>query len=430
MPSLIDLTRGSRPTENRFETIGDRMSNSLTFRRNTFQETLLGLEYSATAAHHADIFSRACVETYAEADWAQFGYPFTQIFEPGVLQEVALLEGVPYDSLTNLSHRPSVTINYLAEMVNTAAEFPTVGLLNLASALVSISRFEMASRLVEVAAAKVSSPREQFEVGWLEFLISNRRDDGANSPRAFERMRQAVETGGIPRGRVLDVCTQGVVWYVKRREIPEDVFRWCVAVGGTLAKTPGSLDLGTVSSWYRGRAMIPAAKRDADKTREYMERAHDAAREQVSTSSRAYEMNSIKTYYESTMKEHMYVTGDFESAEEAGRALISLDPAWAPSYGELAEAYQKFGKPEQAAELYEKAAAAGPPYMGYHLLQAARCRARLKNDTAALAHYLTLAGIARESELVHKEGLEVARRVSHESSSYFESALKRIGEGA
>jgi hypothetical protein len=405
------------------------MIDSLTFRRNTFQETLLGLEYSAAPGHPADIFSRACVEAYAEADCAQFGYPFTQIFEPGVLQEVALLEGVSYDSLTRLSHRPSATTNHLSELVNNPSKLTTIGLLNLASALISISRFEIASQLVEVTATKASSTREQFEVGWLEFLISNRRDDGTNSPRAFERMRQAIESGGIPRGRVLDICTQGIVWYVKRREVPEDVFRWCVTVGRALAKTPSSLDLGTVSSWYRGLAMIPAAKGDVGKTREYMELAHDAAQGQVSTSSRAYEMNTIKTYYESAMKEHMYVTADFESAVEAGRALIALDPAWAPSYGELAEAYQKFGKLDQAAKLYEKAAAAGPPYVGYHLLHAARCQALLKNDTAALAHYLTLVEMAPESESICKEGLEVARRVSHESSMYFSSALKRRSGG-
>jgi tetratricopeptide (TPR) repeat protein len=405
------------------------MGENFPFQRNTFQETLLGLEYVAPPGYQADIFSRACVETYAEADWTQFGYPFTQIFEPGVLQEVALLEGVPYDSLTSLNHRPSATISHLAEQVNNGSELNTVGLLNLAAALISISRFELASRLVERTAEMVSSPREQFEVGWLEFLISNRRDDGANSPRAFERIHQAIEAGGIPRGRVLDVCTQGIVWYVKRREISENMFRWCMAVGRSLAKAPDSLDLGTVSSWYRGLAMIPAAKGDAGKTREYMELACRAAQEKVSTSPRAYEMNNLKTYYESTLKEHVYVTRDLDSAEEAGRTLIALDPAWAPSYGELAEVYQKFGRPDEAAELYEKAAAAGPPYVGYHLLHAARCRARLGDDTAAIGHYLTLARMAPASETVHKEGLALARKVSHESLTYFEGTLKKIEGG-
>jgi tetratricopeptide (TPR) repeat protein len=406
------------------------MSDGFIFRRNTFQETLLGLEYAANSDHQADIFSRACVETYAEVDWTQFGYSFTQIFEPDVLREVALLESVPYESLTDLSHVPSVTMGRLTELVSHASELTAVEMLNLASALISISRFEIAAQLVDSAAARGTSPREQFEIGWLEFLISNRRDDGTNSPRAFERMRQAIEVGGIPRGRVLDICTQGIVWYIKRQEIPEEVFKWCIGVGRALAITTDSLEMGTVSSWYRGLAMIPAAKGNAGKTREYMKLALEAAENQVSKRPRAYEMNTIKTYYESAMKEHIYITGDIESAEEAGRALIALDPAWSPSYGELAEAYQKFGKLDQAAELYDKAVAAGPPYVGHHLLQAARCHVRLKNEVVALARYLALVKLAPESELVHKEGLEVAIKVSDESRLYFESALKGFGRRA
>lgn len=402
------------------------MSDCVTFQRNTFQETMIGLEYNTTPGHQPDLFSRACVESYTEMNWTKFGYVFTQIFEPGVLQEVALLEDVPYDSLTDLSYRRNAAMGHLAELVNNAAELTTVRLLNLASVLISISRFEIASQLVDRAAARTISPREQFEIGWLEFLISNRRDDGANSTRAFERMLQSIDAGVISRGRILDICTQGVVWYIKRREIPEDVFRWCVGTGSTLTKTSEGLDTGTISSWYRGLAMIPAAKKDAVKTREYMNLAYEAAQEKTSKSSRAYEMNNLKTYYESALKEHMFVTGDAESAEEAGRALIALDPAWAPSYGELAEAYQKFGKLDQAAELFEEAVAVGPPYVGYHLLNAARCRARVKNDEAALAHYMTLARLAPKSRPIHEEGLEIALKISHESSAYFERILNEL----
>jgi tetratricopeptide (TPR) repeat protein len=405
------------------------MSDDLIFRRNTFQETMLGLEYVANSDRQADIFSRACVEIFAEVDWSQFGYSFTQIFEPDVLREVALLESVSYDSLTDLSHIPSITMGRLTELVNHASELITVELLNLASALISISRFEIAAQLVDGAAARALSPREQFEVGWLEFLISNRRDDGTNSTRAFERMRASIDVGGIPRGRVLDVCTQGVVWYIKRREISKDVFKWCITVGSALTKTHNSLDLGAISSWYRGIAMVPAAKGNADKTREYMNLAHEAAQEKVSKCPRAYEMNAVKTYYESAVKEHIYVTRNFEAAEEAGRALIALDPAWPPSYGELAEVYQKFGKMDQAAGLYEKAATMGPPYVGHHLLHAARCNVYLKNEEGALIHYLALVKLAPEGALIYKEGLEVARKVSHECHTYFESAIVEFRRG-
>ncbi len=118
--------------------------------------------------------------------------------------------------------------------------------------------------------------------------------------------------------------------------------------------------------------MIPAGRGQALQTRHYMQRAREAAEEVISRRPRRHEMNFIKTYHESAIKEHLYVTGDFEKAKEAGNALIALDAGWAPSYAELAEVYQKSGDQQRAAELYEQALATlGPPYVGHHLLNAA-----------------------------------------------------------
>jgi tetratricopeptide (TPR) repeat protein len=406
------------------------MSNDFKPQRNTFQETLLALEYEPLQDRPADIFSQACVASYTETDWTRFGYFFTQIFEPGVLREVALLEGVPYESLADLSYQSSATLSHLAELVEKASELSPIELVNLAAALISISRFEAATRLLDSVSGKVASSREKFEVAWLEFLISNRCSRGENSPAAFAKMREAIESGGVPRGRVLDACTQAVVWYLKRREIPEDAFTWWIRIGNGLAKAPESnrLDMGTVSSWYRGLAMLPAARGKASETRKFMELAREAAEQTIALRPGAYELNTIKTYYESTMKEHMYVTKNFEAAEEAGHALITLDPVWAPSYGELAEVYEFFGRVAQAAEFYERAAEAGPPYWGHHLLRAAKCQVKSGNDEVALSHYLTLAEIAPENASVLQEGLNVARRLSSTSQTQFECKLNQLGQ--
>lgn len=394
-------------------------------RRNAFQETLVGLHFTASPDAPPDIFSQACVESFDECDMTRFGYAFTQMFEPAVLYEVALLEGVPYESLTNLDHRPTAAMTRLAEFVHDAAELPVVGLVNLASALISVSRFDLATRLVAHASQQATTSREEFEIAWLEFLISNRRDDGADSPSAFGKMRKALASG-VPRGRMLDACTQAVVWYIKRQEVPQDEFTWWMALGAGLLRAPDHLDSGTVSSWYRGVAMVPAARGNARETRRYMQLARDAAEETIAQRPRASEMNTIKTYYESAMKEHLYVTRDFDSAEEAGLALIALDPAWSPSYGELAAVYQKMGKLDRTAELCEQAAQVGAPYVGHHLLRAATCHESLGNDEHALAHYLTLAELTPRNERVLTGGLQVARRMSHESRVQFERALEPL----
>lgn len=402
------------------------MLGRLTLRRNTFQETLLGLEYTPRPDRSVDLFSRACVEQYHELNLTRFGYLFAQVFEPDVLKEVALLEEESYVSLADLSHRPTAATIRLAELVQNAADLPVIGLVNLASALISISRFDLAVRILEQATVRAADPRESFEIAMLEFVVSNRRDNGTASRQAFLRMRKAIEAGSLPYDRVMDACAQAIVWYLKRRELSEADFNWYLATGNALAKAPERLDPGSISSWYRALAMLPASRGEARATRRYMQYAREAAGETFTRRPRAYEMHYMKTYYESSLKEHMYVAPDLEKAEEAGHALITLDPAWAPSYGELAEAYLKFGKPEQAARLYDKAVETGPPYVGHHLSCAAKCYETVGNNERALAHYLTLSELAPQSVSVLLAGLKIARGISHESRGYFQCAIDRL----
>jgi tetratricopeptide (TPR) repeat protein len=139
-------------------------------------------------------------------------------------------------------------------------------------------------------------------------------------------------------------------------------------------------------------------------------------------------MNFLKTYYESAIKEHMYLTGDYDRAQEAGDALIALDPVWPPSYAEVAEVHRKFGDTERAAGLFEKAAALGPPYVGHHMAAAARCHEALGNDERAIGHYLALAEIAPLSESIAAAGLRLAEKLSHPARARFEPAVARVAE--
>ncbi len=81
------------------------------------------------------------MQNFREFSLDSYGYSFTQVFEPGVLKEVALLEGRPYAQLADLSDRPGPAIARLAELAENAADLPVVGLVNVASALITISHF-------------------------------------------------------------------------------------------------------------------------------------------------------------------------------------------------------------------------------------------------------------------------------------------------
>lgn len=396
--------------------------NRILIPRNAFQRTLVGLHYSGAPPCTPDLFSRACVQAYETANPREFGYQFTQVFEPGVLEEVALLEGVTADAMAMLDYCPTAAMENLRRRLDCCGALSVVERLNLASTLTSVSRFDAAERALP---EQVGTARERFELSWIQFLIFNRRDDGAGSRDAFSMMIAAIDEGGISSGRIVDACTQGIVWYLKRREIDEAQYRWCIETGTHLIRREAGLGSGTISSWYRGLAMVPAAERDAEKTRQYMAHAYDHAARVASDADNYGALNALKTYYESCIKEFMYVRPDLERAEQAGLALIAMDEQWSPSYAELAEVYERFGQTEKAAAYFQKAVAAGPPYVGHNLVSAARAYAKLDDVDAALRYYLTLNELApAPNPDVCREALELATREGHAMRDYFRDAVE------
>lgn len=209
---------------------------------NAFQAVMIGLEEPEGLA--LDIFSESLCRAVAGHDWETFGFPFTQVFEPSVLYEVALIQGIEPLALATLEHRPTATTERLAAVVAAPEVHPSTALVNAASILTCASRFARASELVEHAATRSPSGREAFELDWLRFVVSNRTDDGASSPTAFARMQAVIEAGDVPPSRAMDACTQAVVWYVKRREIPAETFRWFARHGAELSAQAGVLTSG------------------------------------------------------------------------------------------------------------------------------------------------------------------------------------------
>ncbi|MFK0017401.1 tetratricopeptide repeat protein [Streptomyces sp. NPDC091027] len=389
--------------------------------RNSFAETLLGLDQSG--AHPVDLFSRGCTEAFASFEPGNsFGYPFTQVFEPDVLREVALLHALPESEVVSLEYRPTPAARRLADLAGAAAGSSVIHLVGLAAALISVCRFSVAAPLIKEARQQARTGRERFEVAWLDFLVANRCYGGSGSYAAFAAMRAEADLGVIPDSRVVDMCTQAVVWQLKRREVGKAHFSWAVRTGRQLAGRR-SVTADTASAWYRGVAMLPAAQGNPALTRRYMEMAHRTAVESAATSPGALTGNALKTYYESSVKEHMHLTRDADAALAAGHALVDLDPAWAPSHGELAAAYAWFGHQEQAAAGFERAARTGPPYVGHHVVSAARCRAALGDWDSATDCYLMLLSLAPGSKVALAEGRLAAQRATKDRAAAFDEAM-------
>lgn len=395
--------------------------------RNTFQQTMLGLEYYTAPGTSADLFAQATVQQWQESDPDRYGYLFAQVFESDVLRELSLLEGHSFVAVDTMRLTPTDSMRRLREALDDSERLPPVHALNTAAALLSVSRFGAVVPLLRSLEARATEPRGAFEVAMLKFVLSNRAEDGAGSPAAFATMRTAIASGKVPPDRALDACTQAVVWHLKRKEVTRTQFDWYLAAGGRLVESLCGLDSAAVSSWYRALAMVPAASGDATTTREYMSRARDAAEQTLGMRPRPYELHLLKTYHESSMKEHMFVTKDPEKAMAAGQALLALDPSWSPSYGEVAEAHRFFGDPRSAAEQYERAAEVGPPYVAHHLVSAASCWQAIGDDERAAAAYMRLAHLVPARTSQQHEVRELAGASGRSSVAFFRRALTSAG---
>lgn len=387
--------------------VSDWLSGSAS---NNFCQVLLALRLDPRVEHEADLFSRGCVESFRGQAFESYSYTFTQIFEKGVLDEVIALSRLADDDVHAIRHGEGAGIERLRSLVANAHLLSNVALSNTIAALVSISRFGLASILLNVLREREHCARSAFELGWIEFLIANRYTEGRDSMASFDRMRLAAATGEIPDGRVLDLCTQGVVWYLKRREVDEGTFNWCLATGSSLARQANRIDPTAVSSWFRGLAMLPASRRDSGMTRRCMDRARSNASVSITNDRSPKTLNAIKTYYESSIKEYLYVTPDRDLALEAATNLIDLDPYWAPSHGEKGEVFARFGEHDMAASCYEEAAALGPPYFAHHLLLAARSCAKAGDVDRASEHYTSLIGMAPSNVRLRDEAAALAIR--------------------
>ncbi|WP_420365955.1 hypothetical protein AAEP80_03415 [Curtobacterium sp. L3-7] len=394
---------------------------------NAFTQTLLGFTYDG----EPDTFSASCVAEFVAHDPTRYDYALSQIFEPAVLVEVALVAGFEPDAVESLQHAPTERMRWLADRVRNASSLSGTAAVTSAAALISVSRFALATALLDTwEATGQAEVRDRFEIAMLRFIIENRTNAGAGSAVHFETMRAAVVSGGIPIDRQLDACSQAVVWYLKRGELPVDEFGWFARHGNRLVvEHRDELAPGTVSSWFRGVAMVPADLGDTERTRAVMKLADHAADEAVADGGGAFEVHFKKTYLESSIKEHMYVARDEAKARAFGEELVALDPGWSASRGEVAEVRRSFGDLEGAVAAFDDAVTIGSPYIGYHLKSAADLLVRLDRLDEALARYRALAALGQPTDDLLRRIDDLERGTMSEETGSVRPVYGRQGAG-
>ncbi len=343
---------------------------------NAFSDVMGGLE-TRRSGECIDLYSGGileCLRVRREMNW---GFPISQVFEPAVLKELCLVARLDIKEVLSLSVGGPTTRKIRHEYED-FEESTAQDNFKLAGLLVATSRFSMAESVIRAMLRRDLSSELSFEFHLLDFIVRNRT--GARGvANCFRAMRTELETGVIAPGRALNACAQAVVWHLKAKLLSEDDFTFYVDYGRRCAESQSpDLNAGVLSSWYRGVAMIPAGRRDGRGTRQMMQRARELGEAVLeASSSKYYDKHLMKTYYESSLKEFMYVTRDFDSAEAVAKDLIALDPVWGPSWGEAGEMYEAFGALDDAMAAFKRAVELGCPWHTYHCARYARLAGRM-----------------------------------------------------
>ncbi|WP_426625403.1 tetratricopeptide repeat protein [Leifsonia sp. McL0607] len=389
---------------------------------NSFTETILRFEAPPSNANVVQ-FSRDCTTAFDASDPSTYYYPIGQVFEPDVLREVCEIQGIAFSDALSLDYGSGPRIDELRRRWSCREDLAPTERLVLASALVTLSRFEAARQVLDVPDHSNTDTRYAFESALLRYIIGNRSEGRELSPHAMHEVRSIVERGGVPIDRVLDACGLAVVWYIKGVGVAKSDFAWFARHGDRLIVEKGDrIPALSRSAWFRGVAMLTAELGDARKTRELMVRASDAANSANSAGDGVFAENLHKTYLESSTKEFMYVSRDEERAVASATELTELDPHWSVSIGELADALAFFGRAEESARTYDRAADLGAPYVSHHVRRAAAQYEKAGMLGEAVDRHLLAAIMLPDPD----SSLAAAERLSTQSTSSARRSFERV----
>ncbi|MFY4695268.1 hypothetical protein [Burkholderia glumae] len=394
------------------------------YRDNAFSDVLLGFAVSDPNRGSSNIFSDAFGRAVLDIDSSTPTFPMGQVFEIGVLKEIELLAS---KSASKYAERPSAhQISILQKLEQ--REFPAGLSINeqiqYTAALLNVSRFDAGQTLIERLHSTELASDQAYEVGILQFILSNRHHGGVGSEAAFSKLRALIRKVQVPATKIVEAAALAVVWHLKTGEISEETANWFRAAAETLISDGGAVvSPEAKSSWYRAFAMVPAAKKDIVQTREIMASARIHALEAIEARGQVFARNYLKTYYESSVKEHLYVSSDLDRALEAADRLVELDPHWSESWYERGEVYQRRGEFEKAEKQYDVAVSLGAPYYLMHAYQRACCRLRSGRIDEGLHDLIDLLSLDSTNRSAVVVGYKYAQATSSPMSPYFVEKL-------
>ncbi|PTA66544.1 tetratricopeptide repeat protein [Deinococcus arcticus] len=351
---------------------------------NAFETYLVNL----TKTTPAPLFVRLSEYNFLRQNFDDPGYRFSQVFEPQVLQELAMLNPLDIDQLEQLNYGVHDHYQSVPWMLRHLQHVTNPQKINLANFLISVCRYALARRVFATIETRQLPARFLRDYHLLGFLLTNRTGQQSQSSEDhLSAILSMVKAGQLQPAEVAHIAAQAIVWNVKDGSVSTSTADTFISLAAQVMER--TRDLNVKADWYRAYAMVPAYRTgDSKATTHMMDLAEAAAREAHERDPAT--VNSLKTVYESRVKEYLHVSRDYALAEQYGARLIQLDPVWSLSYGEMAEVFEAQGNFQAALTYLEKAVELGAPYTQYHRYNKGRMLVKLERYEEALRDMRTI----------------------------------------
>ncbi|OGT54026.1 MAG: hypothetical protein A3F17_07510 [Gammaproteobacteria bacterium RIFCSPHIGHO2_12_FULL_41_15] len=392
-----------------------------------FLRLLLHLQYTPEMASNWEKF---CYYSFLSQPATVDRIPYTigHLLEPGLVDELALLTHVPAHELEFLNYETQGPISVLKDMLTNTEKLNEIQKINLCLALNSLARYVAAKEVFDLININNLKFQEKFYYYNIQLLF-NDVIGSINTENTFFNLKNILEINSVPEEEIVTTCASVILYGNKGAHIiKNNLFEWFIDSAKKYVKTiENNADfhsLSLLSGFYRVYAMTLSNNLQA--TRQSMQLALNYAMQLQPSNllEEAVKTYYIRTNYQSTLKEHMFLTHDYEKAEEAIIRLIEVDKNFSVSYIEAAEFYLHRKQYEKALEYYQRANIIGPPRYIYSQFMLGFCYEQLNDYDQAINQYQQTLLLDPSNVSSAVNGYLLAKKQHHNTLSYFKSLLQ------
>ncbi|PHM62730.1 tetratricopeptide repeat protein [Xenorhabdus ishibashii] len=380
------------------------------------------------------IWSKATCLALTNHNFDMNGYVITQAMEYSFLKEIAQIANIPYVDVTCFNYECAGPGNALQWLLSMKVYLPDIQKVNLARALITTARYHLAQDILSIVNPEKLQPEQKITYFITSFIVRNRLVSGSDCSDLFGRIKQIIEDKNISEENILEAASLAIVWYLKTGTIDLQTYEWFKQCGEFISEK--IIERKTfkaklaLSSFYRAYAMVPAAINDIPKTRSIMLKSQHFSDilEPENELETVLAETAKKTVLESSIKEMMYVSKQWDIAEEYALELVTFDPYWSVNYQELAEVYLKQNKYSKALEQYQNAKQIGLPRVAFNEYMIGVCHEYLGDHQEAINSFKNVLTMDKTNISSGISGYRVSSKYDLESKSYFREFINSWDE--